>query len=199
MSGGDLKLSASEKKRKRSFEIIKKVFVKEDIMVDGMHRNLVPPPGVVGSRGLVIKEPKSGIFYYNRNFDLVFQREKEFHLVTTAQLIRIQSTIKRDTPEGKEMYKKKEFVIEARNEGALRLEKFEQHQTDSSQRYRQGSRRLLEDILVCWDGYQLVCRWKTLMFEESQGWQYPEDLLPFEEEQVELVLLLFMVQGGIIQ
>ncbi|GKD50611.1 hypothetical protein Tco_1279587, partial [Tanacetum coccineum] len=103
-------------KIRRSSEIIKEVFVKEDIMVDGMHRNLVPPPGVVGSKGLVIKEPESGIFFYNGKFDLVFQREEEFHLATTAQLIRIQSTIKRDTPEGKEMYKKMEFVIEARND-----------------------------------------------------------------------------------
>ncbi|GKC69822.1 hypothetical protein Tco_1115705, partial [Tanacetum coccineum] len=27
----------------------------------------------------------------------------------------------------------------------------------SSQRYHQGSRRLLEDILVGWDGYKLIC------------------------------------------
>ncbi|GJW42856.1 hypothetical protein Tco_0071655 [Tanacetum coccineum] len=51
-------LSASKKKRKRSFEIIKEVFLKEDIMVDGIHRNLVPPLGVVGFRGLVIREPE---------------------------------------------------------------------------------------------------------------------------------------------
>ncbi|GJY45242.1 hypothetical protein Tco_0434305 [Tanacetum coccineum] len=81
------RLSAAEKKRKRSSEILKEVFVKEYIMVDGMHRNLVPPSGVEGSRGLVVSEPKSGIFFYNRNFDLVFQREEEFHLATTAQLI----------------------------------------------------------------------------------------------------------------
>nr|GEU81096.1 retrovirus-related Pol polyprotein from transposon TNT 1-94 [Tanacetum cinerariifolium] len=31
----------------------------------------------------------------------------------------------------------------------------EQHQTYLSQRHCQGSRRLLKDILVCWDGYQL--------------------------------------------
>ncbi|GJW06726.1 F-box associated domain containing protein [Tanacetum coccineum] len=31
----------------------------------------------------------------------------------------------------------------------------EQHQTYSSQRHCQGSRRLVEDILVSWDGYQL--------------------------------------------
>ncbi|GJY95552.1 hypothetical protein Tco_0511913 [Tanacetum coccineum] len=32
----------------------------------------------------------------------------------------------------------------------------EQPQTYSSQRHRQGSRRLLEDVLVGWDGYQLM-------------------------------------------
>ncbi|GKE44944.1 hypothetical protein Tco_1472228, partial [Tanacetum coccineum] len=80
-------LSASKKKRKRSFEIIKEVFVKEDIMVDGIHRNLVPPLGVV-----------------------------EFYLDTTAQLIRVQSTINRDTPEGREMFNKIELAIEAKND-----------------------------------------------------------------------------------
>ncbi|GJU16882.1 hypothetical protein Tco_1144848 [Tanacetum coccineum] len=63
-------LSPAEKNRKKSLEMIKEVFVNEDIVVDGMHRNLIPPPGVEGSRGLVIKEPESGIFFYNRNFDL---------------------------------------------------------------------------------------------------------------------------------
>ncbi|GKB99649.1 hypothetical protein Tco_0985786 [Tanacetum coccineum] len=47
-------LTALEKKRKRSSELIKEVFVKEDIVVDGMHRNLVPPPGVVPSEGKCI-------------------------------------------------------------------------------------------------------------------------------------------------
>ncbi|GJV53928.1 hypothetical protein Tco_1449669 [Tanacetum coccineum] len=42
-----------------------------------MKRNLIPPQGVVGSHGLVITEPEEGIFYYNGNFDLVFQRENE--------------------------------------------------------------------------------------------------------------------------
>ncbi|GJR54565.1 hypothetical protein Tco_1405086 [Tanacetum coccineum] len=58
-------LSASDKKRKRSSEILKEVFVKEDIVVDGMHRNLVPRSGVVASEGLAIREPASGIFFYN--------------------------------------------------------------------------------------------------------------------------------------
>ncbi|GJW62638.1 retrovirus-related pol polyprotein from transposon TNT 1-94 [Tanacetum coccineum] len=109
-------LSTSDKKRKRSFEIIKEVFVKEDIVVDGMHRNLVPTSGVVASEGLVIKEPKSGIFFYNSNFDLVFQREEEFHLATTPRLIRIQNAIRRNSSEAKEIYNKLNFVIEARND-----------------------------------------------------------------------------------
>ncbi|GKG53503.1 hypothetical protein Tco_0554903, partial [Tanacetum coccineum] len=57
---------------KRSSEILQEVFVMEDIVVDGMHKNLVPPPGVEGSRGLVITGPESWIFFYNGNFSLVF-------------------------------------------------------------------------------------------------------------------------------
>ncbi|GKC30109.1 hypothetical protein Tco_1037403 [Tanacetum coccineum] len=37
-------LFAVEKNRKTSSEMIKEVFVKEEIVVDGMHRNLIPPP-----------------------------------------------------------------------------------------------------------------------------------------------------------
>ncbi|GJT14814.1 hypothetical protein Tco_0873520 [Tanacetum coccineum] len=71
-------------KRKRRTELIHEVFGKEIIVVDGMHRNLVPHVGVVRSVGLVINEPKSGILCYNGNFNLVFQRENEFHLATTT-------------------------------------------------------------------------------------------------------------------
>ncbi|GJZ72672.1 hypothetical protein Tco_0636818 [Tanacetum coccineum] len=74
---------AKEKKRKRT-EILAKVFVKENIVVDGMQRNLIPPPGVECRKGLVIKEPEDGIFYFNGNFDLVFQRVSEFHLTITT-------------------------------------------------------------------------------------------------------------------
>ncbi|GKG60635.1 hypothetical protein Tco_0614197, partial [Tanacetum coccineum] len=38
-------LTAEEKKRKR-IEFLKEMFVTEDIRVDGMNRNLIPPPGV---------------------------------------------------------------------------------------------------------------------------------------------------------
>nr|GEV10079.1 hypothetical protein [Tanacetum cinerariifolium] len=78
-----------DEKRKRSLEILKVVFVQQDVIVDGMHRNLVPPQEFVGSRGLVITEPEDRIFYYNGNFNLDFKRESEFHLATTSQLIKI--------------------------------------------------------------------------------------------------------------
>nr|GEZ86603.1 hypothetical protein [Tanacetum cinerariifolium] len=41
-------LPSVSKKRKRMVEIIKDVFFKDGIVVDGMHRNLVPSEGVVG-------------------------------------------------------------------------------------------------------------------------------------------------------
>nr|GFB57759.1 hypothetical protein [Tanacetum cinerariifolium] len=55
-------------------ERIHETFVKENIVVDGMQRNLTLPEGVVGKAGKVIKEPEAGIFLYNGNFDMVFQR-----------------------------------------------------------------------------------------------------------------------------
>ncbi|GJS88640.1 hypothetical protein Tco_0771276 [Tanacetum coccineum] len=70
-------MSAYEKNGKRTSNIIKEVFVSKDIVVDGMHKNLVPPPGVEGSRGLVIKEPESMILFYNGNFDLVLASNED--------------------------------------------------------------------------------------------------------------------------
>ncbi|GJW64904.1 hypothetical protein Tco_0116788, partial [Tanacetum coccineum] len=109
-------LSAIKKKRKRTFDMIKEVFVKENIVVDGMKRNLTPPQGIVGSSGLVITEPEAGIFYYNGNFNLVFQSESEFHFATTAQLIRQLNYIQEKSLEIKEMIKKLELTIEARDD-----------------------------------------------------------------------------------
>ncbi|GKB71546.1 hypothetical protein Tco_0932958 [Tanacetum coccineum] len=85
---------------------MKEVFLKEDIIVDGVYRNLTPPEGVIRSAGLVIREPKSGIFVYNGNFDLVFQRESKFHL-ETKNIIKVELVIAR------EMYDKMIYVIEA--------------------------------------------------------------------------------------
>nr|GFB48908.1 hypothetical protein [Tanacetum cinerariifolium] len=110
-----------------------------------------------------------------KNLKAKFQ-EEEFHLATTPQLIRIHNAIKKNSTKAKEMYNKLNFVIEARidvvearrnvldnldnlgqhtsasNEG---LDEALQPQTYSSQRHHQGSRKLLGDILVSWNGYQL--------------------------------------------
>ncbi|GKD19225.1 hypothetical protein Tco_1208383 [Tanacetum coccineum] len=81
-------MTTEDQKRKRT-EILKQVFVTENITVNGMHKNLIPPPRAVPIDGLVINKLESGIFFMNRNTDIVFQREEEFHLATTIQLIRI--------------------------------------------------------------------------------------------------------------
>ncbi|GKC19562.1 hypothetical protein Tco_1021712 [Tanacetum coccineum] len=108
-----IELPPAKKKRKRRAVVIREVFVKKNIVVDGVHRNLVSLIGVVGSAWLAINEPEFGIFIDNGSFDLVFQRESEFHLVTTIQLIRIQNAIKMDSMIAREMYDKMIYVIEA--------------------------------------------------------------------------------------
>nr|GEW83548.1 hypothetical protein [Tanacetum cinerariifolium] len=65
-----------EEKKKKMTQFLKEAFVTEDIKVDGMNRNLIPPPGVVQIEGLVIKEHDSRVFYMNSNMDIGFQREK---------------------------------------------------------------------------------------------------------------------------
>ncbi|GJR09987.1 hypothetical protein Tco_0792639 [Tanacetum coccineum] len=107
------RMTTEEKKRKRT-QFLKEAFVTEDIRVDGMIRNLIPPPGVVPIEVLVIKKPESGIFFMNRNTDIAFQRESEFHLTLTIQLIRIQNQIKVDSKIADEMFRKMIYVIEAR-------------------------------------------------------------------------------------
>ncbi|GJW06245.1 hypothetical protein Tco_1568668 [Tanacetum coccineum] len=82
--GRALALYARDKKRKR-IEILKEVFVTKNITVDGMHRNLIPPPKVVPIEGLVINEPESGIFFLNRNRDISLQRENVFKSNTSSR------------------------------------------------------------------------------------------------------------------
>ncbi|GKF83147.1 hypothetical protein Tco_0244803, partial [Tanacetum coccineum] len=57
----DYRITPEERKRKRISGLVDEVFVTEDIRVPGMHRNLIPPPGVTPIQGLVISEPESGI------------------------------------------------------------------------------------------------------------------------------------------
>ncbi|GJY05956.1 hypothetical protein Tco_0371896 [Tanacetum coccineum] len=64
-------MTAKEKKRKRT-QFLKEAFITEDIRVDGMNKNLIPPPEVMPIEGLIINEPESGIFFMNRNTDIAF-------------------------------------------------------------------------------------------------------------------------------
>ncbi|GJR56917.1 hypothetical protein Tco_1499079 [Tanacetum coccineum] len=69
------RMIAEDKKRKRT-KFLKEDFVTENITVDGMYRNLIPPTEVMPIDGLVINEPESGIFFMNRNTDIAFRRIK---------------------------------------------------------------------------------------------------------------------------
>nr|GEZ02985.1 hypothetical protein [Tanacetum cinerariifolium] len=75
---------AKIKKRNRKAKVLHEVFVKENIVMDGMQRNLSLPVGVVGKSRLVIKEPEARIFLYNGFFDLFFQRRSGYHLASTS-------------------------------------------------------------------------------------------------------------------
>nr|GEV72729.1 uncharacterized mitochondrial protein AtMg00810-like [Tanacetum cinerariifolium] len=145
---------AEDKKRKRT-EILKEYFVTENNTVYEMHRNLIPPFRVMPIEGLVINEPESGIFFMNGNTDIAFQREIEFHLTPTTQLIRIQNQIKANSEIAGEMYTKMVYRVK---KDSLSAKYQRDLQSYSSQRHRQRSRRLLEDILVSWDGYQLAAK-----------------------------------------
>nr|GEY42497.1 hypothetical protein [Tanacetum cinerariifolium] len=79
-------LTAKDMKRKRS-EIIKEVFLTADVRIEGMHKNLIPPSGIMPIQGLVINEPESGIFFMNGNTNIDFQRESKFHFTPTIELI----------------------------------------------------------------------------------------------------------------
>nr|GEV68858.1 zinc finger BED domain-containing protein RICESLEEPER 2-like [Tanacetum cinerariifolium] len=98
-------LTAKEKKRKRT-EFIKEVFVTENVRVNGMDMNLIPPTGIMPIQGVVINEPELGIFFMNGNTDIGFQREREFHLTPTIELIRLQNQIKMDSEIDREMFSK---------------------------------------------------------------------------------------------
>ncbi|GJS50163.1 hypothetical protein Tco_0600284 [Tanacetum coccineum] len=106
-------LPPAEKKRKRRVEVMKEVFLKEYIIVDGMHKKLTPSEGVINHWYGIRNKIRD--FVYNGSLDLVFQRESEFHLATTSQLIRIQIAIKVDSVIAIEMYDKMIYVIEAKS------------------------------------------------------------------------------------
>ncbi|GJV23925.1 hypothetical protein Tco_1376620 [Tanacetum coccineum] len=103
-SGSSINQLLTSLRAKKRTEMIKQVFVTENVVADGCQRNITPPAGVEGKNGKVIREPEAGFFYYNGNFDLVYQRESEFHITSTVQLIRLQRRIVRDSPEADEIY-----------------------------------------------------------------------------------------------
>ncbi|GJW60180.1 hypothetical protein Tco_0109515 [Tanacetum coccineum] len=178
------KIFTDNKKRKQTSELIKKVFLKDDIVVDGMHRNLIPPLGVEGRKGLVIREPESGVFFYNGNFDLVFQREEEFHLATTPHLVRLQNGILRGTPEAKEIFKELKLTIEARDDAnqarkitSAGIEGLSECKASASN-LRRIQVKDVEDHLKTYSSAGMDISWYVEGIrcgsKESQRWQYSD-------------------------
>nr|GEX08864.1 hypothetical protein [Tanacetum cinerariifolium] len=66
----------------------------------------------------------------SENTDIAFQRESEFHLTSTIQLIRIQNQIKVDSEIVDEMFSKMIYVIEARSDCAKAKETVEKNLDD---------------------------------------------------------------------
>nr|GEV33241.1 hypothetical protein [Tanacetum cinerariifolium] len=95
---------------------LKEAFVTENITADGMHKNLIPPLGVMPIQGLVINEPESGIFFMNGNTNIAFQRENEFYLFPTTELIQIHNQIKVGSKIASEMVTKMIYVIKSRSD-----------------------------------------------------------------------------------
>nr|GEV82541.1 putative pentatricopeptide repeat-containing protein At1g17630 [Tanacetum cinerariifolium] len=78
-------LSAEEKKRKMT-DLIKEVFITENVRVDGMDRNLIPPPEIMPIQGLVINEPESRIFFMNGNTGIGQGNAKRIGLPSPPEL-----------------------------------------------------------------------------------------------------------------
>nr|GEV04379.1 hypothetical protein [Tanacetum cinerariifolium] len=142
--------------------------VKEDIMVDGMHRNTVPPLRVEVSRGLVIRELESGIFFYNGNFDLVFQKEEEFHLAITAKLIRTQSDIQKGAPKAEEMFKKIKLTTEARNDESSGIEGLAECKASTSNLRRIQVKDIIKEVEDYLNTYLLAGMDISWIFGASQ-------------------------------
>ncbi|GKD99634.1 hypothetical protein Tco_1387618 [Tanacetum coccineum] len=152
-------------KRKRRTELIHETFIKENIVVDRMQRNLTLLEGVVGKAGMVIKEPEAGIFLYNVNFDLVYDEliykiESRPEFVQTREIVEKNLDVSNEDSLGAKHQRAVKDSLSTKPQRAP--------QTYSSQIDHQGSRRLLEDIWRVRGG-------NTLMI-----------LLPFGEEQAEL-------------
>ncbi|GJY91451.1 hypothetical protein Tco_0506647 [Tanacetum coccineum] len=156
----------------------------ENIVVDRMQRNLTLLEGVVGKAGMVIKEPEAGIFLYNVNFDLVYDEliyeiESRPDFVQTREIVEKNLDVSNEDSLGA---KHQRAVKDSLSTKPQRVP-----QTYSSQIHHQGSQRLLEEILVSWYGYQLLCRRNTLKgLWRVRGGNTLMILLPFGEEQAEL-------------
>ncbi|GJW42614.1 hypothetical protein Tco_0071413 [Tanacetum coccineum] len=176
-----------EKRKKKMTKFIKEVFVTEDVRVDGIERNPIPHPGVALIQGLVINEPEPWIFFMNWNTDIGFQRENEFHLAPTTDLIRIYNKIKTDSEIASEMFTKMIYVIEARNDCNKAREIVEKNLDNvTKEPLSDGTQRLCKDSLSAKHQRATSDKEYAEVLRRVRGGNTLTILLPFEEEQTEL-------------
>ncbi|GJX28727.1 hypothetical protein Tco_0236806 [Tanacetum coccineum] len=108
--------TTSAKKRKRQQEHHREIFVTENVVVDGMFKNLVLTKEITASvHGQVIEEPKCEIIFRNRNTDYMFPRANELVLASTTQLIRLLGIIKQDSAQANIFINEINLIIETRH------------------------------------------------------------------------------------
>ncbi|GJZ14938.1 hypothetical protein Tco_0550615 [Tanacetum coccineum] len=142
----------------------------------------------------------------NGNFDLVFQREEEFHLATTTQLIRLQNAIQRGSLEVEEMLAKLELTIEAKND-VIEARKVVKHNFDGLGQHIRLSERILVTYIIKefkelqsrhtrWMDIKLRYSRRIPWLRTVKGGNTLTILLPFKEEQAELKLFFKTELGG---
>nr|GEY51017.1 hypothetical protein [Tanacetum cinerariifolium] len=179
---------ASKSKGKSTDLLLQSLIVKFHWVLSQAKALGIPPPPELSTFGGSINEkkrkkklrgPKGGIFFYNGNFDLLFQREEEFHLATTAQMVRLQSPIYRGTPEKEELFKKMELTKEARIDVSQARKIVQDNLDGLSQHIRiqvKGIVKEVEDYLKTYSSSGKDISWyvegKQPGSKESRRWQY---------------------------
>ncbi|GJS55879.1 hypothetical protein Tco_0629241 [Tanacetum coccineum] len=86
------RLTAEDKKRKRA-EFIKEMFVTEDVRVDGMNRNLIPPPGLCQLKDLSSRNLSQNQIKVNSEIASEMYRSMNYVIEVRADCIAARKTV----------------------------------------------------------------------------------------------------------
>ncbi|GJZ72188.1 hypothetical protein Tco_0636039 [Tanacetum coccineum] len=107
----------ADRKRKRIRDIIQQVFFNEEVVVDGMGRNLAPLLCVTTrNHRQVLEYPEPVILFFNGNTNLRSERISEYGLATSVQLLRIHNIIVQESGNAKQVVVELMLVIKSRHD-----------------------------------------------------------------------------------